>query len=62
MIIYDEFILKFNCKKNSGQFYVEDSSFLNLNQISCLNEFIHTLEFKYIEIKALVQILCTEYI
>ena len=61
MLLYNSLIVTFNCRIPSGQFYIENSSFLNTKQIEILNEFIHLMEFKYVEIKTIVQILATEY-
>ena len=61
MVLYKSLDVTFNCRITTGQFYIESSSFLNTKQIEILNEFIHSMEFKYAEIKTLVQILSTEY-
>lgn len=62
MVLYQTLELHFDCRKNTGEFYIKSSNFLNTAQIACLNLFIDRLEFKYLEIKTLVQILSIEYI
>ncbi|CAI2362495.1 unnamed protein product [Moneuplotes crassus] len=61
LMIYDCLSVHFDCRQNTGKLYISDSDFLKSEQIDILNNFIHLLEFKYIEIKTLAQILCTEY-
>lgn len=61
LVIYEAFTVVLNCKKSTGKLYIEQSSFLNQEQIDCLNSFLPHLEYKVNEIKVLLQLLCIEY-
>ena len=62
MIIYGHLNIEFEINKSNGKFYISSSSFLNLEQINWLNNFIHLIELKVKEVKLFVQLIWMEYI
>jgi len=62
LLLYEHLEIQFDWQKSTGRLYINSSSFLTLEQIKCLNKFIHLLEFKVKEIKTLLQLFCMEYI
>lgn len=61
LMLYGTLFVEFDCSEISGRFHISNSNFLQQTHLEILNKIIYLSEFKYVEIKSLVQILLTEH-